>query len=315
MNDLKQLFYLAKRHFKVFASDKLSFGFSFLSPMIVFLLFILFLYNVQVEGLKSHFIGNPFITDIDKIARIITSNWMICAMISVSVITISISVSAKIVDDKVNNVDYLFKASPIKKGIVISSYLLSAFFSSFIINFTFYCLTIIYLIINHALYLSFVSFLYGILIIICGVLSSVAIFLFIYSFLTKTTQVVAVTTILSTLVGFLIGAYIPLSVMPSFVRKIVSFVPGFYSTSLFKKVYFKGVFEEILKTNNGYEENLVKAIKNNLTYDTKFFDSILINDYVSIIILLVMSGIFLGLTIIVKTREFKYRKQKAVIKN
>ena len=50
INNFKQLIHLSNRHFLVFMKDKLALFFSLLGPLVVILVFLLFLKNIQVDA-------------------------------------------------------------------------------------------------------------------------------------------------------------------------------------------------------------------------------------------------------------------------
>lgn len=304
--DIKQLFYLSKRHFVVFMKDKVSFFFSLLSPLLVLVVFLLFLQKMQTDSIIDNAVG---VTNVKEYANWLTVNWAVCGILGVSCITVTLGTSSRIVDDKVNNVDYLFKASPIKKSTLIASYILSTFFTSFVINTVFYLVILSYLAIVKAFFLSMGLVFYGFLIIICSILSSATIFILIVSFFNKVNQVAIFSTLIGTGIGFLIGAYIPLWSMPTFLQKIVLFIPGFYSVGLFKKVFMFGVINKINNANSSF----YNAIKDKYTTETDFFGKI-VPDWAMFLVLVLTSIIFFVIFISINGKQFGYRNKTLKIK-
>ncbi|AZZ65455.1 hypothetical protein DMC14_001465 [Metamycoplasma phocicerebrale] len=297
--NLKQLFHLSKRHFVVFMKDKVSFFFSLLSPLLVLVLFLLFLQKVQTNEIISKV---PSVPEINNYANWLTLSWASCGILAVSCITVTLGASTRIVDDKINNVDYLFKASPIKKSTLIASYILATFFTSFIINLVFYFVILSYLAISKAFFISAALVFYGILIIIISILSSATMFILILSFFTKHNQVAIFSSIIGSTIGFLVCAYIPLWVLPDFLQKFVLFVPGFYSASLFKKVFLYGTLEKI-KTQSLPTYN---AFKDKYSYNTDFFGYNM-PDWVMFLVLILTSIIFFSIFVAISSKRFGYK--------
>ena len=102
---------LAKRNTKIFLRDKVSVFFSFLSIIIIFLLYAMFLGDMQVKQFKIESVN---ITDI----KYFINSWIIAGIIAVTIITSSLAAFAIVVKDKQNNTINDFMSSPIKRSLV-----------------------------------------------------------------------------------------------------------------------------------------------------------------------------------------------------
>ncbi|MGP1451568.1 MAG: ABC transporter permease [Metamycoplasmataceae bacterium] len=320
--DFIQLFHLSKRHFLSFIKDKFTLLFSLISPLIVLLLFILFLKNVQISNFTNNFTEGIFkqhASDVQTLATQISLNWMFSGLMSVSIITITLGIAGKSVDDKISGIDYTFKAAPIKKHILLASYILSTIFTSMIINTILYFVIIIYLVIAKAYFISVLYLFYGLLVILVSVISASTIFILIVSFLTKNSQVSIFNTVIGVVAGFVVGAYIPLSLLPNFVQKSTLFIPGTYSVGLFKKIFMQSTIDHVKSFVDSWDEYSKRRMINILvTYygsDTFFFGYKL-KDYVMFLVLLGSSILFFSLFITLKHKSFGItNKQKQIIKN
>ena len=103
INNFKQLIHLANRHFLVFIKDKLTLFFSLLGPLIVILVFLLFLKNIQVDAVLGylrkigiHGSGSNMKKEITKLVL----NDMFGGVVATSIITVSFATCSKVVDDK-----------------------------------------------------------------------------------------------------------------------------------------------------------------------------------------------------------------------
>ncbi len=124
---------LVKRNLLVYLKDRQAVFFSILTPLIVFLLYILFLRSTFVSGLNSSLGGaKEFVDskDIDIFANLI----LLAGVIGSSVITVSYSTLTTIISDREAKIDYDVSATPIKRALVILSYVVASFINSFIIS-------------------------------------------------------------------------------------------------------------------------------------------------------------------------------------
>ncbi|MDE5755858.1 MAG: ABC transporter permease, partial [Clostridia bacterium] len=57
-----------------------------------------------------------------------------------------------------------------------------------------------------------------------------------------------VCTLVSSMYGFICGAYMPISSMGKGIQNFVGFIPGTYSTVIFRQAYMNGILDEMSKT-------------------------------------------------------------------
>ena len=89
---MKTIFSLTKRNMKVFLRDKTGVFFSLLSPLLVLLLFILFLGDLQIDSVKGALERSGVINLFDSnYSKAIAYNWLIAGVLGVSAITVSFS--------------------------------------------------------------------------------------------------------------------------------------------------------------------------------------------------------------------------------
>ena len=72
--------------------------------------------------------------------------------------------------------------------------------------------------------------------------------------------------ITSAVIGFLIGAYMPLSMFPKAVQYITLFVPGTYSAALFRNLFMDGALEKIADIAPIADNELRKAFSMELDF-------------------------------------------------
>lgn len=299
INNFKQLIHLANRHFLVFIKDKLTLFFSLLGPLIVILVFLLFLKNIQVDAVLGylrkigiHGSGSNIKKEITKLVL----NDMFGGVVATSIITVSFATCSKVVDDKISGVSRLYMASPIKSSILTGSYILAAFFTSFVINLTVYFISIIVLAATGAFYMTIADVFINIALIFFGVISATTIFIVLVEGLTKATQVTTLGSIIGATSGFFLGAYVPLSQLGNFVQKAVLMLPGTYTVNVLKEGYLKKAVVEVSKKigdTNG-------ALREVFDWKLKYFNDNEVPIYASFLVLILSSLIFFIAYVLIK---------------
>lgn len=245
-NTLLSLGVLIKRNVKLFLKDKMTVFFSMLAPVIVLLIYILFLGNLQVDSMQqmlaSEGIGSDVITNKDLHA--IINNWMIAGVMGVSCVTVALNANAIMVRDKANGNMNDALSSPVKRWVVYVSYIASAFIITLTIALVVLVIALCYLAGSGGFMLSFVDVLSILGITILSTISSACFAALICSFMTPS-ALAAATGVFGACIGFLMGAYLPFSMLPKVVGWIGCFVPGTYSVGLFKQVFLNGLFDDL----------------------------------------------------------------------
>ena len=230
---MKTILSLTKRNIKVFLRDKTGVFFSLLSPLLVLLLFILFLGDLQIDSIKST-LNNAGVANLfsDSFSKNVAYNWLIAGVLGVSCITVSFSCLAVIIMDREKGIENDYKASPVSNIKVYISYILGVFLSTLIIMLIVSFAGLIFLACTNSLNVKFVDYLilYGSIILGCFNAS-----LFAYaltSFIKTTGAHGAFTGLICAVSGFLIGAYMPTSSFPKPIQYVCSLIPGSHSAGL-----------------------------------------------------------------------------------
>lgn len=230
---MMQILSLTKRNMKVFLRDKTGVFFSLLSPLLVLLLFILFLGDLQISSVKvtleNYDVINLFASNFSKA---VAYNWLIAGVLGVSCITVSFSCLAVIITDREKGIENDYKASPVSNIKVYISYILGVFFSTLLIMIIVSIAGIIFLAATNSLNMKFID----VLILYGGIiLGSFNASLFAYaltSFIKTTGAHGAFTGLICAVSGFLIGAYMPISSFPKAIQYVCGIIPGSHSAGL-----------------------------------------------------------------------------------
>ena len=287
--EFKKLGVLIARNNKIYFKDKLQFFASLLTPIILIVLFLTFLGNVY----KSSFLAfmPEGIQIEDSIINVFTSSWLFSSILATSCITVAFC-SNIMINDKINKVNLDFTITPIKKTTIQISYFISNFISTFIICFAVLLISIIYFLIV-GWYFSFVDILMIFVNIILTILMGTLCASILCFFASSQGAQSAICTLISSMYGFLCGAYMPISQFSITIQHIVGFIPGTYSTIIFRNYYMRGILEHLSKT---LPAEAVENIKIGFDSSYKFFNhevSTGIMFLIVIISILVLFGVYL----------------------
>lgn len=235
---------LIKRNIKLYLKDRMTVFFSILAPVIVLLVYILFLGKMQVDTLFDEIISEGYEVTRSQVQAII-NNWMISGVMGVSCITVAINANVIMVRDKMTgNINDII-SSPVKKWILYLSYILSCFIITFSICFIVLMISIIYLASSGGLMMSFGDFLVILCILFFSVMSSAFFMVLVCGFLKSVSALSTLNSVFGTIIGFLIGAYLPFSMLPTYMQYVACFVPWTYSAGLFRNFFMRGIVNHV----------------------------------------------------------------------
>lgn len=223
------------RNIKLYMKDKTAIIFSLLAQIIVLGLFVLFLGDNYTEAIKSglgEFQDLLSETDIKKIVN----GWMIAGVIGTSVVTVALNSLNAVVKDKEERINYDYTASPVKSHIVVFSYFSASVFNTFIVSSILLTAGFVFLRLSCQLSYSLIEILQMFGLVALGSISAALILLVIASFFKKSSSLGAFGGLVSAAIGFVIGAYIPVSQFSETVQTIVNLVPGAQIAGMMRSV-------------------------------------------------------------------------------
>ena len=220
------------RNLRLFFRDRLNVFFSLLGAMIVFLLYTLFLGNLQTTSISAAF---PQASAGD--VRAFVDSWMFAGIVALTAMTTSLGALAVFVEDAASGRFRDFLVSPLRRWQLVLGYLLSTVVIALI-------MTTLVLVVS----LGYLFFVDGVAIgipeigrtlgwIALGCLAFAAMWAFIASFIRTTGAFAALSTIVGTVIGFLAGAFIAVGLFPETVRNVVNALPFAQSAMLLRREF------------------------------------------------------------------------------
>lgn len=242
-SDIKKLNYLVARNIKIYFKDKITFFVSLITPLILVVLFITFLKKTYQDSLLDALQG---IEIAKNLTDAFTGGWLFASILATSCITVAFC-SGMMVYDKINNVRNDFLVAPVSKATIQVSYIISNYVTTLIVCFILLAISLVYLAIV-GWYMTPINILMIIADLLITSFLGCLIANCIWNFVNTQGALSAVCTLVSSMYGFICGAYMPLSAMGDGMKAFASFLPGTYSTVLFRNYYLDGVFDELAKT-------------------------------------------------------------------
>mgnify|MGYP003298608333 CR=1 FL=1 len=237
-------FTLTRRHFKVFFKNKVGVFFALLVPMITLIIYIIFLRQLQTKAIDMNIaeVITEKIADIPGVkarAHLIADAWMLSGIIAMSCISVSLNTCTIMINDRIAGVTKDFVSSPISRRSITTSYFLFNVFATFLINFCVLLVAFIYLGCVGGFHITPLHAIALIPILFLSVLSASLITCFVASFISSYNVYNSTSVIISSAAGFLIGAYMPINMLPESAQRIPLFFPGTYSAGLLRTFFIQ----------------------------------------------------------------------------
>lgn len=266
--DLYSLAVLSSRNIKLYFKDKITFLMSMLTPLILLVLFVLFLKSVYISSIKGILNGFDIVGE-SKLMSSFANHWLISSIIGTSSVTIAFCSSTIMIDDKINGAKNDFDVSPLKSGIKSLSYLVSTYVATLIILFTLLAVGLIFLAIT-----GFQMTLESLLLTIAGLFlnclfgSSLA--CIVNRFVKTQAAESAVATLVSSMYGFLCGAYMPINQFPKAIQNFCMMIPGTYGSNIFRQTIIGDSLDALTSSANLPPEGIL-AIRDGFDINMYFF--------------------------------------------
>ncbi len=234
---IRQTAAFTARNIKLFFKDKGALIGALISPLILFMLYVLFLHGVLTDSFAMNLPEGFKLSD--KLMDGYVAVYEVASIISVSCVTVAFVANMCMVSDRVTGARIDLTVAPVKPRVLMLGY----YFATAIVTLT-VCLT--------ALAVGFVYIAVmgwsipvadGFLIIfdvVLGVLFGTALSSIVCYFLKSNGAVSAVCTIVSAVYGFISGAYYPIAQFSSGMGNFVMCLPWTYCTGLLRTHFMCG---------------------------------------------------------------------------
>ncbi|MBQ8696861.1 MAG: ABC transporter permease [Clostridia bacterium] len=265
---MKTLSALIKRNTKLFFKDKGMFFTSLITPMILLVLYATFLCNVYRDSFTAALPAGMKMAE--ELINGCVGGQLISSILAVSCVTVSFCSNMLMVQDKANGRIKDLAISPVRGSTLALGYYLSTLICTLSI-----CLTATAVCLCYVWYVGWYMSVADVLLLILDVLLltmfGTALSSVINFFLSTQGQISAVGSIVSSVYGFICGAYMPISQFSEGLQKAISLLPGTYGTSLVRNHALQGVFAEM--ETQGYPAEFIEGMRDVVDCNIYFFDN------------------------------------------
>ena len=304
-NYLEQLGSLTKRHLLVFINTRMRVFFTLMVPFIIFVIYIFFLRDLELMTIDPVLAEYGLSMEDEQLKHYVYTlidSWMLSGIVAMCTITVSLQINNITVSDKENGINRDFASSPVSSNVLIFSYFLANFIITFVVCLVFLVACFIYLAVLGELIMTFTSIITMLGVLIFATINGVLFTVFICSFISRDSTMASIITIFSTAIGFLIGAYMPLFMMPEAVQYVCGFVPGTYSCALFRYAFMGDAINEmteyVISVDAANGQAIMAQLTDSFGYNLNFFGYIVTPGYQALalvlftILLLVLNILF-----------------------
>ena len=241
--EVKKLFALVTRNIKCYFKDKFLFFVSLITPMILLVLFVTFLRSVYISSFNDIFAGFGFTAD-EKVVEGLAGSWLLSSIMAVCSVTVAICSNAVMISDRVDGAINDLTVSPVKGTTVTLSYLIANFLVTLIVMLAVLAVGFIYLAIVGWQIPAGNVFLILVDVVCCVMFGSLFAGVA-ESFISTQGAMSALSTLVSSMYGFLCGAYMPLSQFAEGMRNFICCLPGTYSVGILRKHFMGGYVDKL----------------------------------------------------------------------
>ena len=241
---------LTARNWKVFVKDRANVFFALLAPLIVLALYVLFLGRIQVDGLLASLeeAGVVPSAETEEAVRAFCDSWMLVGTVSCACITVPLCACGIMITDKSRGISADYLASPLPRWLPAVSYFCAVVFAGLLIGGIVLAVCLVWLAVTGGWYLTALDVLGCVGTLVLSVLASSTLLVFVVGFFRSQGAFTGLNVILGTVVGFLIGAYMPVTYFPKGVQYFTLFIPGTYSAGLFRNFMMQGALDNVAAT-------------------------------------------------------------------
>lgn len=261
------------RNIKVYLKDRMAIVISMLTQIIVLGLYLLFLKSNYVDMIKASLGELESLVEARDIEGLINS-WLVAGVVGTSVVTVALNSLSVMVSDRQNKINFDYGASPVKSGTVVMSYFSGAVINTVLLSEILLTAGLLFVSLSGGLIYSVtdVLLIYGLTAL--GSVSSTLILVFFVSPFKKSSTLNSFGVMVSVAIGFVIGAYIPVSQFDESIQTAVNLVPGSHIAGMMRNVLMTPAIERIDESLNGIDNGaFADGIKSTFALKMNLFDN------------------------------------------
>ncbi len=327
--NLHILMTLTKRHLKMIFANHIRMMYTLMVPVVILVIYILFLRDLEItmaeKTLSELYKVSTDLLDKELLHQVksIIDGWMMSGLLAISIITVSLQTNSLIVEDKEKGINRDFVSSPINKNVLITSYFLYNFIVTSILSLIVFAICLITIAAYGEFILTFADILLILITIFFSALLSTLITTFICLFINTEGVLASIIAVFSAGAGFLMGAYMPMSMLPSGIQYFCAVFPLTYPCALTRFAFLHTPFDRLSEylTNNPNlipkgqtMDSIMNTVEESFGYKIDFFGAAKIGPELSSLIMVVFILVFLILNILFANRLARLEKKSFHLK-
>ena len=233
---------LISRNRKVYTRDRLAFFMSFLSVIILILVYQVFLGQIQIDAIKEGLHSDTASTDTIQMVNY----WLISGLTTIISMTSTLGAFGVMVSDREKKLSEDFKVSPISNFKIELSYAIFAILFGIIMT-MFSCIFAIGMFNGFSSLLDFstMDYLSILGVVSMGTVLAATIILPILVFIRTSSAFTTLSTIVGTFIGFISGVYLSIGSVGESLQQVMSWFPLTQVNALLKQILMKDAISKV----------------------------------------------------------------------
>ena len=233
---------LISRNRKVYTRDRLAFFMSFLSVIILILVYQVFLGQIQIDAIKEALNSDTASTDTIQMVNY----WLISGLTTIISMTSTLGAFGVMVLDKEKRLSEDFKVSPVSNFKIELSYAIFAILFGIIMT-MFSCIFAIGMFNGFSSLLDFstTDYLSILGIVSMGTVLAATIILPILAFIRTSSAFTTLSTIVGTFIGFISGVYLSIGSVGETLQQVMTWFPLTQVNALLKQILMKDAISKV----------------------------------------------------------------------
>ena len=233
---------LISRNRKVYIRDRLAFFMSFLSVIILILVYQVFLGQIQIDAIKEALNSDTASTDTVQMVNY----WLISGLTTIISMTSTLGAFGVMVSDREKKLSEDFKVSPVSNFKIELSYAIFAILFGIIMT-MFSCIFAIGMFNGFSSLLDFstMDYLSILGVVSMGTVLAATIILPILAFIRTSSAFTTLSTIVGTFIGFISGVYLSIGSVGETLQQIMTCFPLTQVNALLKQILMKDAISKV----------------------------------------------------------------------
>ena len=233
---------LISRNRKVYTRDRLAFFMSFLSVIILILVYQVFLGQIQIDAIKEALNSDTASTDTVQMVNY----WLISGLTTIISMTSTLGAFGVMVSDREKKLSEDFKVSPVSNFKIELSYAIFAILFGIIMT-MFSCIFAIGMFNGFSSLLDFstMDYLSILGVVSMGTVLAATIILPILVFIRTSSAFTTLSTIVGTFIGFISGVYLSIGSVGETLQQIMTWFPLTQVNALLKQILMKDSINKV----------------------------------------------------------------------